>query len=101
MIGIPLGLFYSNAFEWVIHKYVLHGRGKDKKSFWAFHWHDHHQTSRKNEMVDVQYTKPKWGINPRTKEIVALAAGAAIHLPLFPIAPFFTATVVYSTVKYY
>jgi hypothetical protein len=101
MIGIPLGLLYANAFEWVIHKHVLHGRGKSKKSFWSFHWHDHHNSARKNEMVDPQYTAPQGGWNPRTKEIASLAAAAAIHLPLLPVAPFFVATVCYSTLKYY
>ncbi|MBK8693335.1 MAG: hypothetical protein IPN17_13835 [Deltaproteobacteria bacterium] len=39
MIGLPLALLYSNAWEWVIHKYVLHGMGKSRESFWSFHWH--------------------------------------------------------------
>ena len=39
MIGIPVALAASNAGEWLIHKYWLHGLGKNKKSFWAFHWH--------------------------------------------------------------
>ena len=36
MIGIPIGLIAANASEWLIHKYVLHGPGKKKDSFWAF-----------------------------------------------------------------
>ncbi|MBW2687309.1 MAG: hypothetical protein JRE19_15565 [Deltaproteobacteria bacterium] len=42
MIGFPVGLLYSNAGEWFIHRYVLHGRGRNKQSVWSFHWHDHH-----------------------------------------------------------
>jgi hypothetical protein len=49
MIGIPLALLAANATEWVVHKYVLHGLGKKKSSFWAFHWHEHHAESRKGE----------------------------------------------------
>ncbi len=33
MWGVPVGLLYSNALEWVIHKYVLHGLGRDRQSF--------------------------------------------------------------------
>ena len=40
MLGIPLGLLYSNAGEWLLHKYLLHGLGRRKGTFWAFHWHE-------------------------------------------------------------
>ena len=43
MLGIPLGLLYANASEWLIHHYVLHGLGKKKRSFWSFHWGEHHR----------------------------------------------------------
>lgn len=101
MIGIPLGLLYSNFGEWLLHKYVLHGLGKNPKSFWSFHWHEHHQKSRRNEMVDDQYTAPLWDWSPQTKELLGLAAVVVGHLPLLPVAPFFTATVWYSTARYY
>ena len=55
MIGIPLGLLAANATEWVVHKYVLHGLGKKKSSFWSFHWHEHHAESRTNVMRDPHY----------------------------------------------
>jgi hypothetical protein len=101
MIGIPLGLLYANAMEWVIHKHVLHGLGKNKKSFWSFHWHEHHNKSRTHDMHDDQYAKGNWRWNAKTKEVVALAAGAAVFVPLFPVAPFFTATVWWSAARYY
>ena len=101
MIGIPLGLIYSNAAEWWIHKHILHGLGKDKKSFWSFHWHDHHAEARKHDMVDEQYFRSLLAWEPQTKEVVALAAAAVAHLPLLPVAPFFTATVWYCGLNYY
>ena len=101
MIGIPLGLVYANAGEWFIHKYLLHRLGRKRKSFWAFHWHDHHRASRKNGMSDPAYHEMKLAWDPRTKEAVTLTALTAAHLPLFPVAPFFTSTVVYSAVNYY
>src|SRR5690349_15746488 len=58
MLGIPLGLAASNATEWLIHKYVLHGLGQKKGSFWSFHWHDHHKNVRRNDHVDPDYEHP-------------------------------------------
>jgi hypothetical protein len=101
MIGIPLGLLYSNFGEWLLHRYVLHGLGKNRKSFWSFHWHEHHQKARHHEMVDDQYTSPWWAWSAKTKEAVGLAAIVVGHIPLFSVAPFFTATVWYRTVRYY
>ncbi|MFT5430711.1 MAG: sterol desaturase/sphingolipid hydroxylase (fatty acid hydroxylase superfamily) [Myxococcota bacterium] len=101
MIGIPLGLLYANASEWLIHKYLLHGLGRDKESFWAFHWHDHHKAVRRNGHHDPNYERSPFGLHSQGKEAFALAAVTAAHLPLAPVAPFFTATVVYSAVNYY
>src|SRR6478752_5694070 len=101
MIGIPLGLAYTNASEWFIHKYLLHGLGKNRKSFWSFHWHDHHQNSRKYDMYDPQYERSLFGWGPETKEVVALLGAAVAHLPLFPVAPFFTGTVLFRMFRYY
>jgi hypothetical protein len=102
MIGIPLGLVYANAMEWMIHKHLLHGRGKNKKSFWSFHWHEHHSKSRKHDMLDDQYNTPPfrhW--DAHTKEAAALLAGAVVHAPLLPVAPFFTLSVWWSAAHYY
>jgi|GEM_PF-390228 len=108
MIGIPLGIVYANAFEWVIHKHLLHGLGRNKKSFWAFHWHEHHKKARKHDMHDDQYAGRnvfvailKGDQTAKTKEAVGLIAASALHLPLLPIAPFFTVTVWACAANYY
>ena len=101
VLGIPLGLLYSNAMEWTIHKYVLHGPGKKRGSFWSFHFHEHHRAARLNNHVDDAYRQPPFGRDAQSKEVLGLAALTALHLPLFPIAPFFTGTLVYGTVDYY
>ena len=102
MIGIPLGLAASNATEWLVHKYVLHGLGRDKRSFWSFHWHDHHRDVRRNDHVDPAYQRPLLsGWNGQSKEAVMLVGAALAFAPLFPIAPFFVGTVAYSAVNYY
>lgn len=103
MLGIPVGLLYSNASEWLVHKYILHGLGRRKDSLWSFHWHEHHRNARQNDMVDKGYLRPlgQWEWNAQTKEALALLASALAHAPLFPIFPFFTATVWYSQLHYY
>ena len=101
MIGIPIALAYTNISEWLIHKYWLHGLGKNKKSFWSFHWHEHHRESRKNDMFDPQYERTIFSWSPQGKEVLALIGGAVAVTPLLPVAPFFTATVWYRTVRYY
>ena len=101
MIGIPLGLLYANATEWVVHKYILHGLGKDKRSFWAFHWHEHHGAVRRQGHYDPAYDQPVWENNGQGKEALALAAATVAHLPLLPVAPFFVGAIVYSAVNYY
>jgi sterol desaturase/sphingolipid hydroxylase (fatty acid hydroxylase superfamily) len=102
MIGIPLGLVASNAAEWFMHKYVLHGLARDKRSFWAFHWYDHHKNARRNNHVDPDYKRPlfrHW--NGQSKEALALVGASLAVAPLFPIAPFFVGTVAYCAVDYY
>lgn len=101
MIGIPVGLLTANAVEWVVHKHVLHGLGRNKASFWAFHWHDHHRTVRKNDHYDPIYERPFWKQAPTLKEAVGIAGMAATAVPLLPVAPFFTLTLWYSGWNYY
>ncbi len=102
MLGIPLGLAASNATEWFMHKYVLHGLGQKKDSFWAFHWYDHHKNSRRHGHLDPDYQRPlfrHW--NGQSKEALALVGAALAVAPLFPIAPFFVGTVTYCAFDYY
>src|SRR6478609_9271199 len=86
MIGIPIALLYANAGEWFIHKHLLHGLGKNRNSFWSFHWHEHHKKARQNDMHDEQYTGSIFKWDPQTKELAGLIGLAAVHLPLLPVA---------------
>ena len=101
MLGFPIGLLYANAGEWFIHKHVLHGTGKNKKSMWAFHFHEHHRAARKHRMLDEDYNRSVVGWHAQGKEALGVVGLAALHLPLFPVAPFFTGAVVFSAYKYY
>ncbi|MFN7975569.1 MAG: sterol desaturase family protein [Acidobacteriota bacterium] len=101
LVGFPLGLVYANATEWVMHKYVLHGLGRRKKTFWSFHWDEHHGAARRNGMIDEDYLHLLSGWNGQTKEIAALLGAALIHVPLFAVAPGFALGAVYGAVNYY
>jgi sterol desaturase/sphingolipid hydroxylase (fatty acid hydroxylase superfamily) len=101
MIGIPIALVAFNAGEWLLHKYVLHGLGRNKRSFWSFHWHEHHRESRQADMVDPHYERPLFGWHAQSKEALALLGAGLFPLPLLPVAPFFVGTVWYSLFNYY
>lgn len=101
MLGIPFGLLTANAVEWVVHKHVLHGWGRKRGSFWAFHFHDHHGVVRKHDFYDPNYERFPLGAHAQGKEAWALIFGAAAVTPLLPVAPFFVGTLWYSAGNYY
>ena len=115
LLGIPAGVLYANTMEWLIHKYVLHDLGnlpkscnivhdlgkKDKNSVWRFHWSVHHRRSRKYDMADLSYFRPFWKDSARFREVMGLTLLAALHTPLFFVAPLFTITIWAYTFLYY
>jgi sterol desaturase/sphingolipid hydroxylase (fatty acid hydroxylase superfamily) len=101
MLGIPLGLAWASAGEWWIHKHVLHGLGKEKKSFWSFHWHEHHRNVRREDHIDPCYERPLLGWHAQGKEALALVGLAAAHAPMLPVAPWFTLTVWWRILHYH
>ena len=101
MIGIPIGLACSNASEWLFHKHVLHGLGKHRNSFWAFHWHEHHKNARRFAHRDPAYEASVFQWNGQGKEALALAVAAVAAAPLLPVAPFFTVTLWSQMLHYY
>jgi sterol desaturase/sphingolipid hydroxylase (fatty acid hydroxylase superfamily) len=100
VLGLVLGMLHANAVEWVTHKYVLHGLGKQKGSLWRFHWAQHHRIARKNAMYDKSYEEPFWRWSARGKEIAGIMGLALLHLPLLQVAPYFTAAVLFSSGNY-
>lgn len=101
MIGIPLAMAYASAVEFVAHKYVLHGLGKRPGNFFNFHWREHHRSSRLHDFRDPDYERSLLSWNAQSKEALALAGLALVHLPLAPVAPFFTATAILWELNYY
>ena len=100
-LQIPAALLAANATEWVVHKHILHGLGRKKSSFWAFHWHEHHRNARKNAFRDDHYEDTVFAPNAKAKEALALVAAGLLTLPLARPFPAFYAGLVYAGINYY
>lgn len=100
MIGIPLALAVFGYGEWATHKYLLHDLGRDKRSRFAFHFHTHHQSVRRNGGYDPDYEGPIWSTPTQAREAIGLIAVGLAHLPLLPVAPLYTATIWYCLHRY-
>ncbi len=104
--GIVVGLAFANAFEWVAHKYVLHGTPKkgqprysphppSMKSHWA-----HHRLVRTTDFGDECYEQ---GLkHERTRlEATQLLILAGVTTLAWPISPSFVLTSWYCAGRYY
>lgn len=105
--GFIAGLILANGFEWVAHKYILHGvhrKGqarfspvpKSMESHWA-----HHREVRTKTFHDIGYVE---GIsNWRTKnEIVTLGIVATVFgTAFYPISKGMSLAAIYSACNYY
>jgi len=100
LLSIPLAIVYSHLLEWAMHKYVLHGIGKNKKSAWASHWNTHHRRSRQNDNYDEDYKKGFFDKTVRS-EILGLFVLSFIHIPTIFISPLFYYTLVVCAIRYY
>lgn len=99
-LSILAGLLYGNLLEWMVHKYILHGWGKNKKSFFTTHWKGHHRSVRKCDGHDPDYTRPFKG-SERAGEVKGLALLAFLHLPILFVLPVMYGTLVVWSVVYY
>ena len=105
--GFCVGLLLANGFEWVAHKYILHGTHRAGKPRYSpvpesmkSHW-QHHREVRKMDFHDHAYVEgmSHW----RTKnEIVSLAVVAsAASLLFYPLSKGMAAAALYSAGNYY
>lgn len=95
-----LAFVYANLLEWVIHKYLFHGLGKNKKSLFSSHWNIHHKLCRKNDNADATYNE--FPPNPTVKqELTSLFVLVLLHIPLLFFSPFFFGSLVYFTARYF
>lgn len=97
MLGIALGVVVANGLEWIIHKHVLHGWGRERTSYWSFHWHEHHRAARTLDHRDPAYEGwtlkgGPWHGDAQSKEAWGLLGIGVLTLPLAPIAPWFVGT---------
>lgn len=105
--GFLVGLVVANGFEWIAHKYILHGTHRSGKPRYSpvpesmkSHW-EHHREVRKTAFHDHGYVE---GIsNWRTKnEIISLAVVAtSTSLMFYPVSKGMAFAAVYSACNYY
>lgn len=95
LIQILLGVLLANFHEWWIHKFLLHGLGKKKRSIWHFHW-IHHNITRTSEGYDDTYMGDGY-----IKERLSLIFIALVHSPIAFYYPTMAATMGVYLVAYY
>jgi hypothetical protein len=101
MVGFVAGLLAANAAEWLIHKYVLHGLGRDRRSYWSFHWHEHHRTARRSGGADPMYCAPLGRARSKRRELLGLLSNGLAVAPLWPLSRGFVGAVWLSSGAYY
>lgn len=102
LLQAALGFAYANVGEWIMHKYILHGLGKNRQSFWAYHLYGHHTVSSQNNMLDIGYKSLNLSLwNAQTKEVLVLLLIVLAHSPIFAVAPVFTGALYLSLMTYY
>ena len=96
---IFLAYLYATFLEWAIHKYVLHGLGKNKNSWFNFHWHSHHKTCRKNKYEDKNYST--FLSLPVRREILGLYALLMVHMPIYFVSQYVFYTLMVCVLRYF
>lgn len=105
--GFIAGLVVANAFEWVAHKYILHGTHRTGQTRYSpvprsmrSHW-EHHREVRRQAFLDDGYVEG-WS-NWRTRnEIISVVAVAGVAGCIFyPVSKGMMWAAVYSAGNYY
>lgn len=78
-IQVLVAFVYGNLLEWLVHKYVLHGWGRARRGYWAYHWHTHHANVRRHGLVDPDYVTGRLSCEQRAKETLGIWAAALAH----------------------
>ena len=95
MLQILLGVLIANFYEWAIHRYLLHGLGKNKRSFWHFHW-EHHNIARTSEGYDDTFLGDGY-----TKERLSLFLLALLNSPIAFYYPYMAGSMGVYLLAYY
>ena len=102
LLQIILGVIIANLFEWLVHKYVLHGLGRRKGSRWSSHWAVHHRKSRQNDHFDEDYLSVFDGrMNEGRQELLGVIFLAILQAPTFLIFPWYAGTTIAMAAAYF
>jgi len=96
-----LGLLVANTGEWFIHRYILHGWGKNPDSFWAYHLYEHHAVARQFNMLDAGYQQWPKSWSSQAKEGLVLVCILTLNLPFFWWATAYACAIYFSIAVYY
>lgn len=101
MIGFPIAVVFSNAFEWYAHKYWLHEYAKTHRQSPFFAHMRHHKRVRLDQFADDTYTSSFLNHEDIYVEKSSLIAVCALTSLAAPVAPFFTLGTYYCAWNYY
>ena len=102
LIEMLAAIVVANLYEWVIHKYVLHGMGRKKGSLWSSHWSVHHAKARRNGYHDEDYLNVLGGgWNEGKKEVAGIGLLAIVQIPSMLLFPWYSATMILMGVAYF
>ncbi len=99
---LVIGLFYGALLEYGGHRFVFHKLGKRRGSRFAFHWYDHHSTSRRNRMIDPAFHHWALRWDACGRELMGLMMLLVTHAPLALVAPgFYAGAATYAALYHY
>lgn len=101
VVQVFAAVLMSNFLEWLIHKYVLHGLGKRRKSLFNSHWHQHHKEVRKSRGYDRSYDDLGSIYAEGTRELLGIVVLVATQIPTFFIFPVYAGTTIFMALIYY
>ncbi len=78
VIWVLLGFLYGCLFEYLFHRYIFHGLGKKKSSFFAFHLREHHLNARRDGFRDERFS---------SNELFGIPILIVTHIPMYFISP--------------
>lgn len=100
-VSILLGATFASFVEWLFHKHILHGYGRNKNSVWKTHWHEHHRDARKNNMRDGFYNEPiLTQLKSAELRSILLCFFAFVTLSFFVATPFCLTLALYAVLYY-
>lgn len=106
MLGFPVAIVFSNAFEWYAHKYLLHGTPRPGQPRYSpvpenmrSHW-THHKMVRTQGYADDGYNEglKNWRVRNEVQSLLVLTAATTL---VAPVAPFFTLGTYYCAANYF